>query len=73
LLRQGSQGTRSAIDAGETDGDDRYEDDHVHDAVEALQTGIERTKHEWRCAVCIGVAGIEQSFIGRRDQEADEE
>ena len=72
LLGQSRQCSGSAVDARDANGHDGDKDDHVHDAVVAVEPSIQRSKHEWRRAVGVGVGSIEESVVGRGHQEANE-
>lgn len=73
LLREGGEGAAPAVHARDADGDDRDEDDDVHEGVEAAEAGVLADQDEGRGAdVGVG-AGAEQVRVVRVDEQADEE
>jgi len=72
LLGKSSQGTGTTVDARDTDGHDRDENDDVHEVIETLETGILSGKHEWRGTISVWVLSVEQTLVLGADQETDE-
>lgn len=66
------QGTRAAIDARNTDRDDRDADDNVHERIVTLKTGILGGQDEGRSALSVGVLGVEETLVARGDEKTDE-
>ena len=71
MLSQGSQGSGATVDAGDTDGDDRDEDDNVHEAVVAFQASVLNRQDERAGTLGIWVVGVEETIVGGADEKAD--
>lgn len=71
LLGKGSQGTRAAVDARDTERDNRNADDKVHEGVITLEASVLCRKHEGRGTILVGVAAVEETVIGGADEHAD--
>lgn len=72
LLGQGRQGTAATIDGRDTDGQDGNQNDDVHEAVKANQTGIFTDQDERRSSDVDVIAGAEQVGVVVGNQQADE-
>lgn len=73
LLRKSSEGTRTTIDTGGTDGKDRHQNDDVHEVIEAVEASIATNKHEGG-SLSIGVSSLgEQSRVVGVDEDTNEE
>lgn len=73
LLSKSSEGTRTAVDAGHTEGKDGDENDDVHERVETLQVGVLADQHEGRSVDVNEGVGAQKVVVVVRDQETDEE
>ena len=71
LLGESGEGAGTAVDTRNTNGQDRNQDDDVHERVEAVEVGILADKHEGRgLDVDVGV-GAEKVVAVVGDQEAN--
>lgn len=73
MLGQGSEGTRTAVDAGHTEGKDGDKNDDVHERVETLQVGVLADQHEGRSVDVDEGVSAQKVLVVVRDQETDEE
>lgn len=72
LLGERRQGTGSAVDARDTDGDDRDADDDVHERVVAREASVPDGNDERRGALGVGVGGnVEEIGVVGRDEQTD--
>lgn len=74
LLGERGERAGAAVDGRHTDGQDRDQDDDVHERVVAVEVGVLAHKHERRGGdIGIRVTGAQKARVVVRDQEADEE
>lgn len=71
LLGKSSQCAGATIDTRHTNGHDGNQDDDVHEAVEALETGIFADEHERRSIDIDERIGTEKVFIIRADEKTN--
>ena len=74
LLGERGERAGATVHGGHADGQDRNEDDDVHERVIAVEVGVLAHEHEGRGGdVGVRVSGAQKARVVVRDQEADEE
>jgi hypothetical protein len=68
LISKSRQGTRTSVDTGDTDGNDRDENDDVHKVVETMETSIARSNDE---GGSIGTRGTKKILVVGANKETD--
>jgi hypothetical protein len=72
LLRESNKSSATAVDARDTDRQDRNKDDDVHERIVSLEMSVGGSDDEGRGTRLV-VAGVQKSGILRVDEETDEE
>jgi hypothetical protein len=72
LLSKGDQCTRSSLNTGDTNGNDRDHNDNIHEVVESDESSILANDDEWR-GRAVTITGANESLIIRPDEETNEE
>ena len=72
LYRIKGWGHLPAENARDTKGNDRHQDDHVHEGSICGHAGILCGQDERRSTLTVSVLGVEETLIGGRDQHADQ-
>lgn len=73
LLSKGSQGARTAVDAGDAERQDGYENDDVHEGVETGQVGVLADQNEGGSVDVDEGVSAQKVVIVVGDEQADEE